>query len=472
MCDVKLQTRLFVTAVAAALLSLAVSWGLFVLAADLPSGRLSPGDVTAAVTAGLLVALCAAFLLATKTARTLRQRLDAFADRARRQATAPHPPRGPNDVPDGAGRDTGDDELGRVALAFDEVAGVLSRRAEERSAEQARTAAILEGMAEGVLVVDASGLVQTANSSVMAMLGVDDEPAGDHYLEWIRHPEVTRMITATLRGERPAPCDVSLNTSPAKMLLARARPFTAGTQRGVALVLHNVTEERHADHVRQDFVANVSHELRTPLTAVKGSVEALLEDALPGDDSRFLSIIARNSARMERLVSDLLRLARLDAKQDVLSLASCRIETEFGAIRDELEPMSAAKGQRVDTSVEDAAAHVQADPVKLHDALRNLVENAIAYAPEDSIIELKAASDGVLDTLSVADRGPGIPDADRVRIFERFYRVDAARSRERGGTGLGLSIVKHLVGLHGGTVGVAPRDGGGSIFTISLPHRE
>lgn len=468
----KLQTRFFLTAVAAALLGLAVSWALLASALYVSSDRLSGGEVTTAVAAGLLVALSAAFVLARRTARTLRHRLDALADRARRQAAAPHPPRSGSDLPHDVDRDLGDDELGRVAFAFDEVADVLSRRAEELSAQHARTAAILEGMVEGVLVIDESGLVQTANSSVMAMLGVDDEPAGSHYLEWIRHPEVTRMITVTLRGEYPAPCDVSLNTTPATVLLARARPFAADTQRGVALVLHDVTEERHADHVRQDFVANVSHELRTPLTAIRGSVEALVEDDLPAGDSRFLEIIARNSVRMERIVSDLLRLARLDARQEVLSLTSCPIESVFGAVRDELEPMSAAKAQRVDASVEDAAVHVRADPIKLHDALRNLVENAIAYAPEDSIIELTAASDGVVDTLSVADRGPGIPDADRVRVFERFYRVDAARSRERGGTGLGLSIVKHLVGLHGGTVRVAPRDGGGSIFTIALPHHE
>ncbi len=468
----KLQTRFFVTAVTVALLSLAVSWGLLVSAVRPPSGSLSVGEVTAAVAAGLLVALCAAFVLARVTSRTLRQRLDAIADRARRQAAGPQLPRGPDDPPHDVGRDTADDELGRVAHALDQVAGASKRRVEELSAQQTHTAAILEGIAEGVLVINDSGRVQTANPSVMSMLDVDDEPAGSHYLEWIRHPEITRMITAALRGERTAPCDVTLNTTPPQVFLAGARPFTVESQRGVALVFHNVTEERHADHIRQDFVANVSHELRTPLTAIRGSVEALLDEGLPGGDPRFLSIIARNSGRMERLVSDLLRLARLDARQEVLGLTSCSMESVFGAIRDELEPMSAAKRQRVDTSVQDAAAHVQADPVKLHDALRNLVENAIAYAPEDSVIELTAVSDDFVDNLSVADRGPGIPDADRVRVFERFYRVDAARSREKGGTGLGLSIVKHLVGLHGGTVRVAHRDGGGSIFTIALPHRE
>jgi two-component system phosphate regulon sensor histidine kinase PhoR len=458
---VKLQIRFFVMTVAVALASLAVSWGLLVSMVGTLSVGLSRREVTAAAGLGLLVALSAGFVLARTTARTFSQRLDAIVDRARRQA----------DATSAVGRDMGDDELSRVAHAFDQAAAAMNRRVEAHSAQQTYTAAILDVMVEGVLVIDESGRVQTANPSVMSMLGVDGEPAGSHYLEWIRHPEITRMITAALRGEHMEPCDVRLNTMPPQVLLASARPLTVESQRGVALVLHDVTQQRRADNVRQDFVANVSHELRTPLTAIRGSVEALADEGLSGGAPRFLSIIERNSARMERLVSDLLRLARLDAQQEVLGLTSCSVESLFRAVRDELAPMSSAKRQQIDLSVSEAARHVQADPIKLHDALRNLVENASVYAPEDSIIELTAESDGVVDSLSVADRGPGIPDADRARVFERFYRVDAARSREKGGTGLGLSIVKHLVGLHGGTVRVAGRDGGGSVFTITLPHR-
>lgn len=468
----KIQTRFFLTAVAVALVSLAVSWGLLGAMGALAAGGGS--RVVVALTAALVTASGSAWLLARATSRSLTRRLGDITARARRQADS-----GPSstslsggEAPPDPGGTGGDDEVGQVAHAFDHVAGVLSRRVDELSAEQTRTGAILEGTLEGVLVIDELGRVQTANRSVMVMLGIADEPAGHHYLEWIRHPEVTRMITAAVRGERLAAGDVTLNSPVPKVLLASARPFTADRQRGVALVLHDVTEQRRADHIRQDFVANVSHELRTPLTAIRGSVEALLDD-LPSDgDPRFLSIIARNSARMERLVSDLLRLARLDARQEVLELASCSVASVFGAIRHELEPMIAARRQQVETAVQAAATQVEADPVKLHDALRNLVENAIAYAPEQSVITLGAATDGAVTRLSVADRGPGIPDAALARVFERFYRVDAARSREIGGTGLGLSIVKHLVGLHGGAVEVAHREGGGCIFTIALPHRE
>ncbi len=470
----KLQTRFFVTAVAVALLSLAVSWGLLVSAVPLSSGSVSRGAVAAAVAAGLLAALAGAFALTRVTSRTLIQRLDAITDRARRQADGNllRAPRGVgHDLTTDVGHDQGDDEVGSVARALDHLAGVLSQRVEELSNQQTRTGAILEGMVEGVLVIDEAGRVQTANDSVTRMLGIEGDPTGRQHVELIRHPEVTRLIGIARRGENAAQREVTLNTGPPKVLLASARSFAADGERGVALVLHDVTAYRRADQVRQDFVANVSHELRTPLTAIRGSVEALLEDGLAAGDPRFLSIIARNSARMERLVSDLLRLARLDARQEVLDLTPCSVVSLFGTVADELEPMIAAKLQRVDTSVSDDAAVVQADPVKLHDAVRNLVENAATYAPEGGLIELIAAVDGDVVRLSVADRGPGIPDTDLVRVFERFYRVDAARSRELGGTGLGLSIVKHLVGLHGGTVRAANREGGGSVFSIDLPHR-
>ena len=465
----KLQTRFFLTAVALALLSLAASWGLLVSAVPLFADGVSWGAVTAAIAAGLLAALAGGFVLTRVTFRALTRRLHTIADRARRQAAGD---RSQSDVGRDMRRDLADDEVGMVAQAVDHVADVLSQRVEELSGQQTRTAAILQGMVEGVMVIDESGRVQTANHSVTAMLDIDDEPTGRHYLKLIRHPQVARMIGASLAGERVAPRDVTLSTDLPKVLFASARPFTADRERGVALVLHDVTEYRRADQVRQDFVANVSHELRTPLTAIRGSVEALLEDGLPAGDPRFLSIIARNSARMERLVSDLLRLARLDAGQEALDLTRCSVVSLFGAVADELEPMLDAKMQRVETSVSDDAASVLADPVKLHDAVRNLVENAVSYAPERSVVELSATADGGVVRLSVADRGPGIPDAELVRVFERFYRVEVARSREVGGTGLGLSIVKHLIGLHGGTVHAVSRDGGGTVFIIDLPQRE
>jgi two-component system phosphate regulon sensor histidine kinase PhoR len=239
------------------------------------------------------------------------------------------------------------------------------------------------------------------------------------------------------------------------------------------LVLHDITDLRRADQIRRDFVANVSHELRTPLTAIRGYVEALADAPPdPEDSRRFLDIIARHTHRMERLVKDLLRLARLDAGQETIEKAECSLDAVFAGVRTELAPAIEARRQTVRADIAPEAAAVVADPAKLHDILRNLVENAVIYAPEGTtiVVASRATSDRFL--ISVADEGPGIPDADLPRIFERFYRVDRARSREAGGTGLGLSIVKHLVGLHGGTVQAANRPEGGAVFTVTLPKQK
>ena len=421
--------------------------------------------VTRATVSGLLAALGGALLLAWGVSSAFNRRVAAIADNAKHYALGDLSRAGP---------DFGDDELGMVASALDHAAQELGGRVQELSGQQTRTNAILGGMAEGVLVIDEAGRIQIANGSVRSMLGLGGDPTGRQYVELVRHPDVTRAIAAALAGEAVPQIEVTLNTEPPKVLLASARPFTVHHERGMALVLHDVTDFRRADQIRQDFVANVSHELRTPLTAIRGAVETLLDETeVPlRDDRRFLSIIARHSARMERLVRDLLRLARLDAGQESLDLTECSVSSLFASVAGELASLVDAKKQRLATSVAEGAETVMADPVKLHDVVRNLVENAVYYTPEGSVIGLGAASDAGGARLWVADRGPGIPDRDLQRVFERFYRVDRARARNPGGTGLGLAIVKHLVGLHGGAVEAVNRDDGGAVFTVALPHGE
>jgi two-component system phosphate regulon sensor histidine kinase PhoR len=225
--------------------------------------------------------------------------------------------------------------------------------------------------------------------------------------------------------------------------------------------------------MRRDFVANVSHELRTPLTAIQGYVEALQEDVPPDPEeaARFLEIIARQASRMERLVRDLLRLARLEGGQEPVEPSPTDVETLFADVVTELEGALDAKGQRVAIEIAPEAKALHVDTAKLHDALRNLVENAVAYAPPSTTITLATRRGEQEFVITVADEGPGIPEADLSRIFERFYRVDKARSRESGGTGLGLSIVKHLVEILGGDVRAANRPAGGAVFTVTLPAR-
>ncbi|MCC6164127.1 MAG: PAS domain-containing protein [Acidobacteria bacterium] len=368
--------------------------------------------------------------------------------------------------------ETRGDAIGRVARAVNTAATLLETRLGDLTRDRARLEAVLSGMVEGVIVVDEHEQVQLANEAARKLLRLDASPIGRRYGELIRHPDIALQISQALHGERPGGLELAIGRDAAQTFIARCSPAIAPGSRAVVLVLHDITDLRRADRIRRDFVANVSHELRTPLTAIRGYVEALLDGPTQSPETvRFLDIIARHSARMERLVQDLLRLARLDAGQEPLELADVSVEGLFQAVTADLQPITAARGQSVHIDVTPPALTIRVDPAKLHDVLRNLVENASAYTPEGSRIDLLASSDGNRVRLSVADTGHGIPDAELSRVFERFYRVDKARSRESGGTGLGLSIVRHLVELHGGQVSAGNRtDGSGAVFTVTLPR--
>jgi two-component system phosphate regulon sensor histidine kinase PhoR len=365
--------------------------------------------------------------------------------------------------------DYGSDELGTVARVLDQSVQELGRRLEELARDRARTDAILTGMVEGVLVVDRDGRLQLVNRAARQMLHIDESAIGRRYLEVLRHPDIAAQLAAVLRGEQVEARELTLARDPNRTFAARAAPVAAGGGGGAVLVLHDVTDLRRADQIRRDFVANVSHELRTPLTAVRGYVEALRDDPADGENARrFLDIIWRQTTRMERMVTDLLRLARLDARQEQVEHAWCDVRQMFDGVIADLAPVIESKRQRLIIDVTASASHASADPAKLHDIVRNLVENAVNYSPEGAEIRLEGAKQDGHYTVTVLDSGPGIPPDDLTRVFERFYRVDKSRSRP-GGTGLGLAIVKHLVELQGGTVKAANRPQGGAAFTVTLP---
>ena len=413
---------------------------------------------------GLLVALTIAWI----TSMILSRRVQSIAAVAERYA------HGDWSRP---ARDFGNDEIGSVARALDDSAREIGRRATDLASDRARMEAILAGMFEGVLVVNDHGRVQLVNGAARRMLQLQGVPEGRHYVEIVRQPDIAAQLGAALRGTTTDGLELALPRSPELLIISRSAPITSPDVAGAVLVMHDITDLRRADRIRRDFVANVSHELRTPLTAVRGYVEALLdqgEDATDRSETRrFLEIIGRHTLRMERLVRDLLRLARLDAGQEPVEQVPCAVDMLFEGVEADVAVAIESRRQTVVKRIGDNAATVVCDPAKLHDALRNLLENATNYAPEESEIVMGAERVGPTIRLTVVDSGPGIPESDLPRIFERFYRVDKSRTRatrDPGGTGLGLAIVKHLIELQGGRVTVANRPEGGAVFTIELPQ--
>jgi two-component system phosphate regulon sensor histidine kinase PhoR len=418
-------------------------------------------SVSTILAVALGLAFIGAALIAWVFSARISQRVRGIADVARRYQGGDLTP---------TRMDFGDDELGVVARSLDEAVQDVGRRLSEQARDRARMEAILTGMVEGVIVVDRQGRLQLANDAAQRMLKLDAVALGRPYVETVRHPAIAELVAAALLDRTPEPLQLSPPRDPSRTIIARAAPAARDTAHGMVLVMHDITDLRRADQIRRDFVANVSHELRTPLTAIRGYVEALSEDDVDAEESRrFLAIIIRHTERMERLVKDLLRLARLDAGQETLAVVACETRTLAQAVATDLARALGERRQSVDIAIAPDAEIVRGDPARLHDALRNLVANAITYGPEGTTVRIEASRANGLITISVLDEGPGIPEEDLSRVFERFYRVDKSRARDPGGTGLGLAIVKHLVELHGGEVRAGNRPEGGARFTVVLP---
>ncbi len=420
------------------------------------SQQLEP--VLSATLAALGLALLGGAAIAWVLSRRVSRRVRLVADVAQRY-------RGGDLTPPRLG--FGDDEIGDVARALDQAVQDIGRRLAEQARDRSRMVAILSGMVEGVIVVDPQGRLQLVNDAARLMLRLDEPRVGGPYVETIRQPAVVELVASVLAGRTPEPLEFSPPRDPQRTIMARA---ASAAEHGVVLVLHDISDLRRTDQIRRDFVANVSHELRTPLTAIRGYVEALADGETSAEEHpRFLEIIGRHALRMERLVKDLLRLARLDAKQEALDLIACDTRGLIESVATDLQPAADGRHQRIVIEIAPGTELIRVDPSKIHDALRNLIANAITYAPEQTTVTIEVGRhDGRVD-ISVSDEGPGIPEEDLPRVFERFYRVDKSRARDPGGTGLGLAIVKHLIELHGGTVRAENRAEGGARFLVSLP---
>jgi two-component system phosphate regulon sensor histidine kinase PhoR len=411
---------------------------------------------------GLGAGLAAALVLTWIASALLSRRIRSVAEVAQRYKS------GDFSV---AARDHGHDEIGTVANVLDDTARELGARLADMGRERAHMDAILNGMVEGVVLVNQSGRLVMTNPAVRQMLRLPATAEGLQYLEVVRHPTITKQLSTALAGRQPAPVDVELELDIRRTFDSHAVPVASERGGGAVLVLHDITDLKRADQIRRDFVANVSHELRTPLTAIRGYVEALTDDPTSSEAGRFLEVISRHTLRMERLVRDLLRLARLDAGQETLERSACSVAAIVSGVEHEMEAQLETRHQRLSVTIDADASMVPGDAAKLHDVFRNLIENAIHYSPDGGTIEVASHRRGDQVVITVADRGPGIPAGELQRVFERFYRVDRSRTRDPGGTGLGLSIVRHLVGLHGGQVSASNREGGGACFTVTLPAR-
>jgi len=341
--------------------------------------------------------------------------------------------------------------------------------------EQAeRTAALFDRMVEGVVVLDGSNSVRHANRAAGALFGFVPPAAGRSLLEVIRHHEVA-AVAARLDKESEV-LDHELRVEgpgPARFFQVNALALRDGGGRydGALLVFHDMTRLRQLEAVRQEFVANVSHELRTPLSLIKGAVETLLDGGKgdPAALTRFLEIIDRHADRLTLLINDLLLLSTLESGRVRLFPQPVALRPSVQEVLDDFQVRARERGSRLANGVPPQLA-ARADPERIRQVLSNLVDNAIKYGGEGGEVAVSARllGDGWME-LSVRNDGPCIPVEAQGRIFERFYRVDKARSRDQGGTGLGLAIVKHVVQAHGGDVRVESAPGSGTTFFLTLP---
>jgi two-component system phosphate regulon sensor histidine kinase PhoR len=370
--------------------------------------------------------------------------------------------------------DDTEDELTDLARALNETAAHLDRTIRTLTGERNQSSAILRSMIEGVAVIDSKERVVFCNRAFAEILNIDAARCeGRPLVELVRQADLLDLARRALTSADSLQGSLIIGTVMPRSFAVTATPVKAlePAANGAVIVLHDITELRRLERVRQDFVANVSHEFKTPLTAIQGFAETLLGGALEDEKNnrRFLGIIRDHAARLGRLTDDLLKLARIEAgKLEVqyqpVSVAElvegCAATTLFKASQ---------RNIALNLSYPPELPAVRGDAGLLREVLQNLLDNAVQYTSPGGRVDLSAATRDHEAVITVADTGIGIPLADQERIFERFYRVDAARSREVGGTGLGLSIAKHIVEAHGGRLWVESTVGAGSQFHFSIP---
>ncbi|MEO8560902.1 MAG: ATP-binding protein [bacterium] len=353
-------------------------------------------------------------------------------------------------------------EVGDLATALHRMAEQLANRLDALEADDQLMTAVLESLEEGVLAFDERGMIVRINQQARRLLGVAMPlPFGREVLP--RDPVLRVAIEQALGGENTTPSEVTLHE---RTVAVASRPLVTG---GGVVTIFDLTVLRRLETIRRDFVANVSHELKTPLTVVSGYAETLLDDGIPEDQRRrFMLTIRDNATRMQRIVDDLLDLSRIESGGWRPNAIPVDVAGVVSDVYTALQPAAAARGLSLSSEVSPDAARVLVDPTAFRQIVTNLVENAVRYTREGGVTLRTRAADGGT-WVEVSDTGIGIAPEHLPRIFERFYRVDAGRSREEGGTGLGLAIVRHLVDAHGGRVEATSAVGRGTTISVLIP---
>jgi two-component system phosphate regulon sensor histidine kinase PhoR len=360
------------------------------------------------------------------------------------------------------------EELGELGRTLGQLARSLSSTLEQLRSERDWMGGILSRMREGVILLDAKQCIKMLNPALREMLLLSEEVIGKPVLEAIRHGELKRLLDRVFEEGKPASREIEITGLKPRQLLVRAAPL--GTDGAVFAVMFDVTEIRRLESLRKDFVANVSHELRTPVTAIRSAAETLRDVAV--NDAKalpsFANIIERNAERLGCMVDDLLELSRIESREIKLVIQAIDLGELVSQVLALFHERAMKRRQSFEVVVPEDLPWVMGDRHALDHILTNLIDNAVKYSGERSVIRVQATSLGENVVVRIEDTGPGIAEEHLSRLFERFYRVDIGRSREQGGTGLGLSIVKHLVEAMGSQISVESTVGVGTRFSFAL----
>jgi len=422
-------------------------------------------DMRRLIIIGSMAALALALVFSSVVARRMSAAVGELTEAARRMTEGDLSVRT---------RIEGHDELADLGHALDRLAGSLATTLGQLRAERDLQGRILEAMQEGVVVVDRDGRIALVNPALRSMLLVGADAVGKLLIETVRHAQLEDLLAAA--REEPSEAsrlEIELPGLKPRRLLVHAAPLS-GDDEGLLFVLVDVTELRRLESLRRDFVANASHELRTPIAAVRSATETLRSGALHDPDvaARFVDIIERNAQRLQSLLEDMLELSKLESNEFKLKRERVELGSVVPIVLALFRERAEKKAVRLGAELSRSASAVEGDARALEHVLSNLVDNAVKYCPAGTRVVVSASLQGDRIHLVVSDTGPGIPAEHLPRVFERFYRVDAGRSRELGGTGLGLSIVKHMVEAMRGKVWVESEVGRGSTFVVALPRAE